>query len=169
MTYQEFNRVIIPLKDKIFRCALAILGNKMDAEDVVQDTYGKLWAMREKLPTLENLEAYVLRMARNQCLDMVRAERLHEEKLGEVYDQRTEVGPGQQEDLKDIQAIIKREIAQLPEKPRTVIHLRDVEGYEMDEIAEIVGSDVSTVRVILSRARKTIREKVTNIMNYGIR
>ncbi|MBO7325266.1 MAG: sigma-70 family RNA polymerase sigma factor, partial [Bacteroidales bacterium] len=55
-----------------------------------------------------------------------------------------------------------------PEKARTVIHLRDVEGYEMEEIADIVGDDVATLRVTLSRARKTIRERTIKIMNYGL-
>lgn len=169
MTYQEFNREIVPLKDKLYRCALAILGNRMDAEDMLQDTYGKLWTLREKLDSLDNREAYAMRMVRNLCLDQLRAHRLHEDKLEEVFNHRTEEGPGQQEDLKDMDAVVKRVIAQLPEKPRTVIHLRDVEGYEMDEIAAIVGDDPATVRVTLSRARKTVREKVINIMNYGLR
>ncbi|MBQ9201212.1 MAG: sigma-70 family RNA polymerase sigma factor [Bacteroidales bacterium] len=169
MTYQEFNREIVPLKDKIYRCALAVLGNRMDAEDMVQDTYGKLWTIREKLDALDNREAYAMRMVRNLCLDHLRAARLHEEKLEEEFSHRTEEGPGQQEELKDMDAVVRQVIARLPEKPRTVIHLRDVEGYEMEEIAAIVGDDVATVRVTLSRARKTVREKVINIMNYGIR
>lgn len=168
MTTTEFNKVVIPLKDSVFRYALAILGNEMDAEDMVQDTYSKLWTMRESLEKFDNLEAYVLRMVRNLCIDKLRRERLHEDKLEEAFAYSSDIGPGQSEELKDMEAIVKKLIRQLPEKSRTVIHLRDVEGYEMEEIAEIVGDDVATLRVTLSRARKTIREKTIKIMNYGL-
>ncbi|MBO5769594.1 MAG: RNA polymerase subunit sigma-70, partial [Bacteroidales bacterium] len=85
MTTTEFNKVIIPLKDSIFRYALSILGNEMDAEDMLQDTYSKLWSMRESLDKFENLDAYVLRMVRNMCIDKLRRERLHEDKLEDAF------------------------------------------------------------------------------------
>lgn len=168
MTTSEFNKVIIPLKDSIFRYALSILGNEMDAEDMLQDTYSKLWSMRESLDKFENLDAYVLRMVRNMCIDKLRRERLHEDKLEDAFVDNGEFVSGQGEDLRDMEAIVKKLISQLPEKARTVIHLRDVEGYEMEEIADIVGDDVATLRVTLSRARKTIRERTIKIMNYGL-
>lgn len=168
MTTTEFNKAVIPLKDSVFRYALAILGNEMDAEDMVQDAYSKLWTMRQELDKLDNLEAYVLRMVRNLCIDKLRKERLHEDKLEEAFANSSDISPGQREDLKDMEAIVKKLIRQLPEKSRTVIHLRDVEGYEMEEIAAIVGDDVANLRVTLSRARKSIREKTIKIMNYGL-
>ncbi len=140
----------------------------MNAEDMMQDTYSKLWMMRNELLRFENLEAYVLRIVRNLCIDKLRTERLHEDKLEEAFLNQSDIGAGQGEDLKDMQALVKKLILQLPEKSRTVIHLRDVEGYEMEEIAAIVGDDVATLRVTLSRARKTIREKIIKIMNYGL-
>lgn len=156
------------MKDSVYRYALAILGNSMDAEDITQDAYSKLWIMRQQLDKYENLDAYVLRMVRNLCIDKLRAERLHEDKLEEAFLDQSDVGPGQGEELRDMQALVKKLIRQLPEKSRTVIHLRDVEGYEMEEIAAIVGDDVANLRVTLSRARKTIREKTIKIMNYGL-
>lgn len=156
------------MKDSAYRYALTILGNAMDAEDMVQDTYSKLWLMREELDKFENLEAYVLRVVRNLCIDKLRADRLHEDKLEEAFINQSEVGPGQGEDLRDMQALVKKLISQLPEKSRTVIHLRDVEGYEMEEIADIVGEDVASLRVRLSRARKTIREQMIKVINYGL-
>ncbi len=168
MTATEFNRELIPLQQSVFRYALAILGNEMDAEDATQDSFAKLWTMRDNLDGLDNLEAYVLRMVRNLCIDRMRAERLHEDKLEEAFADKDELGSGQREDVKDMDALVKKLIRQLPEKSRTVIHLRDVEGYEMDEIAAIVGEDVPTLRVRLSRARKSIREQMIKMMNYGL-
>ena len=56
----------------------------------------------------------------------------------------------------------------LPDKQRIIIHLRDVEGYEFEEIARIIESDETSVRVNLSRARKSIKEQLLNAMNYGV-
>ena len=72
-------------------------------------------------------------------------------------------------ELSDITSITQRAIASLPEKQRIAIHLRDVEGYEIEEIAEVTGCDGNSVRMNLSRARKSIRESIINAMNYGVK
>ena len=71
--------------------------------------------------------------------------------------------------ISDMAVLTLKLIQQLPEPQRTIIHLRDIEGYEMADIAEIVERDESTVRVALSRARKSIRLKLIEIMNYGVK
>ena len=65
--------------------------------------------------------------------------------------------------------LTRRLIQQLPERQRLTIHMRDVEGYELEEIANILDSDEASVRVNLSRARKNIREELIKIMNYGVK
>ena len=70
---------------------------------------------------------------------------------------------------KDMATLTRRLIAQLPEKQRLAIHMRDIEGYEMDEIANLLESDEASVRVNISRARKSIREQLIKIMNYGVK
>ncbi|MBO5812566.1 MAG: sigma-70 family RNA polymerase sigma factor [Bacteroidaceae bacterium] len=74
----------------------------------------------------------------------------------------------EQEDLKDMGRLINKIIGKMPERYGTVLHLRDVEGYEMEEISQITGIDTATVRVILSRARKSVREKIIKLMEYGL-
>ena len=64
--------------------------------------------------------------------------------------------------------LTKRFISELPERQRIVIHLRDVEGYELEDIAQILETDEASVRVNLSRARKRIKEQLLNAMNYGV-
>jgi RNA polymerase sigma-70 factor (ECF subfamily) len=65
-------------------------------------------------------------------------------------------------------ALTKRFISALPDKQRIVIHLRDVEGYEIEEIAQILETDEASVRVNISRARKRIKEQLLNALNYGL-
>jgi RNA polymerase sigma-70 factor (ECF subfamily) len=71
-------------------------------------------------------------------------------------------------DTSDMVALTKRFINLLPDKQRIIIHLRDVEGYEFEEIANILESDEASVRVNLSRARKRIKEQLINAINYGL-
>ena len=65
-------------------------------------------------------------------------------------------------------ALTKRFISALPDKQRIAIHLRDVEGYEIEEIAQILETDEASVRVNISRARKRIKEQLLNAVNYGL-
>jgi RNA polymerase sigma-70 factor (ECF subfamily) len=69
----------------------------------------------------------------------------------------------------DMVTLTRRLIAELPDKQRLAIHMRDVEGYEIEEIADLLESDEASVRVNLSRARKSIREQLIKLMNYGVK
>ena len=69
----------------------------------------------------------------------------------------------------DMAMITRRLISQLPEKQRLAMHMRDIEGYEMDEIASLLESDEASVRVNISRARKSVREQLIKLMNYGVK
>jgi RNA polymerase sigma-70 factor (ECF subfamily) len=71
-------------------------------------------------------------------------------------------------ELRDMAILTESIIASLPEKQRLAIHLRDVEGFEMAEIAEIIECDETGARMNLSRARKSVREQLLKIMNYGV-
>ena len=81
---------------------------------------------------------------------------------------RHEERVSRQPDGFDIKELLAQVVATLPDKQQTIFHLRDVEGKEMTDIAATVGVDEPTVRVLLSRARKTIREEMQKIMNYGV-
>ena len=72
-------------------------------------------------------------------------------------------------EINDMVALTQQYIAELPERQRITIYMRDVEGYSFEEIAETMESDPTTVRMNLSRARKTIRDRVLKAMNYGTR
>ena len=69
----------------------------------------------------------------------------------------------------DMATLTPKLMAELPDKQRIAIHMRDIEGYEIEEIANLLESDEASVRVNLSRARKSIREQIIKLMNYGVK
>lgn len=164
MDIAEFELQIISLKDKISRLAFYMLSNGPEAEDATQEVFIKLWNMRNELSVVENMQAYVLRMTRNLCLDKLRAQK----RAGQLDDLENDIvadttdNPHEQVEAKDALSVVKKMIASLPETQRTIITLRDIDGLEFDEIAEVTGLNDNAIKVNLSRARKKIREYFTN-------
>ena len=158
MDQAEFAARLIPLKDKIFRFARAILSDVSEAEDVTQDVFEKLWKSRGSLDGCTNLEAFVMVSVRNLCYD----------RLGMLRNETDNAAQEWATDHLDTHELLRRAMETLPEKQRTIMHLRDIENYDIDRIAEIVGMEGPTVRVLLSRARKRVRERFKAIMDYGI-
>lgn len=168
MTYQEFNALVLPLKNKMYSCALYMLGDSMDAEDVVQDVYEKLWNKRSSLLQLENPEAYVFRSVKNLCCDRLNSQKLHREKLEDLGRTSHECVVDNRAEHRNLKSILDQEIASLPEKQRLVVFLRDVQGYEIEEISKMLEMKEANVRVVLSRTRKLLRERMIKIMSYGL-
>lgn len=159
----DFQHDILPLKNIIFRTALRIVLNREEAEDIVQDTLLKLWQKREELEEVKNLEAFALSSARNLAID--RKERMENRNVSlddEVHDRPDEGATGgdslimQQETHHLVADIINA----LPEKQRTIVHLRDIEGKSYKEIANLLSITESDVKVSLFRARNEMKEKI---------
>jgi len=155
------------LQDKIFRFCLRLLGNYEDSQDVVQDVMEKLWKQKDSLEQYNNLEAFSIKAAKNICLNKVKHEKMKAKKLEATgYEETTD--RQNDYDNKEMSEIIKQLIKHLPEKQKMAIHLRDVEGMSFEEISEALELEVTSVRMNLSRARKTIKEQLISIENYGI-
>ena len=161
-------KTVLLLKDKIYRFALHMLGNRDDALDVVQDIQEKVLTEKIKANTYQNVESVIIKATKNLCLDRLKHQTLKREKLNEMGILHTSVFNETNTDEMDLTHISKHLIKQLPQKQKVVIHLRDIEGYEFDEIAKITELDINAVRMNLSRARKTIREQLLKMMNYGL-
>ena len=161
MSREIYNNEVLPMRDRIYRFARSILGNVSQAEDVVQDVLERLWRRRDELGRYENIQAVVMTATRNASIDTLRRRR-ETETLDRLKSEESH-----SQEMSDMYRIVGELIDKLPETMRTVIHLRDVEGYEIEEIAEIVKRDAPTVRVYLSRARKTVKVELIKIMNYG--
>ena len=147
---------------KLFSYSLRLLGNSEDAKDAVQEVFIKLWKRRETLEEYRSLEAFSMRVTRNLCLDKLKAKKPEyvEEKTLQMV--RTSGStPAELLERKETYGRIKEIISGLPENQRSVIHLRDIEGYEYKEMGEILNMDLNNIRVLLSRARKAVREALT--------
>ncbi len=163
---ERFNITFQSVRDKAYRFALRMLNNPDDAMDVVQDLFEKLWRMNGSLQKYDNLEAVSMQMVKNQSIDIIRKRKLTSEKLKDLGSTES-FSESNSYEMKSTANLIKELIQDLPEKQRMILHLRDVEGYEMEEIAEVVEMQAATVRVNLSRGRKTVKEELIKRMRYG--
>ncbi len=166
MDKKEFLEKILPLKDKLFRFAVRLLKNHEDAEDAVQEVYLKLWQKRYTLESKYNLDAFAMTVTRNLCIDKMRENKVTTVQLNENITESSRNNPVRMADMKDIDRKIRKIIDDLPEKQKQVIHLRDIEQYSYDDIAEITGYNKNIIKVNLSRARRNVRDKLKELYNY---
>lgn len=156
-----FQHDILPLKNIIFRTALRIIPNREEAQDIVQDTLLKLWQNRAELDRVSNLESFALIMARNLAIDRKKKMEHRNISFDEALHDRTDewqLTAQQQMEHQERYGAIRQAIDSLPEKQRTVLHLRDVEGKPYKEIAAIMSLTESDVKVTLFRARNQLKE-----------
>jgi RNA polymerase sigma factor (sigma-70 family) len=166
MDIQEFQIKVYPLKNKLFRFAKRLLDRTEEAEDAVQEVFIKLWNRRDKLDEYRSVEALAMITIKNFCLDKIKARRYTVENM-ENHRQFLENIPDEPKtDHSDLIRSIHQAIRLLPEQQQIIVHLRDIEGYEFEKIAEIVEMNENAIRVALSRARKRIRELLTNTKIY---
>ena len=159
-----FKQLLLPLYPRLQRVALRMLGNVEDAEDMVQEVYMKLWCKREELPDVQNMEAYCVALTKNMCIDRLR---LAEVDRVDVDDFPLSLAAADdiasQLERQDAVEQVKLIIETLPEKQQQVITLRDIRDCTFEEIEEQTGLTAVNVRALLSRARKTIRERFKRV------
>ena len=162
MTHEHFRDTVFILKDEMYRFAKRFVMSSDEAEDVVQDLMMKFWQTKEKLAEYGNLKSFALKCVKNECLNRLKHEDV---KLGfaSLQIHQSELYKPEVNNLKD--EIIKY-INELPEKQKMVIHLKDVEEYDVGEISEMLGMEENAVRVNLMRARQKIKERITQLMSY---
>ena len=155
MEVEDFKIQVLPLQDKLYSFALRFLGDSEDAKDAVQEVFLKLWKLRNSLDSYRSLVAFAMTVTRNHCLDRIKAKRTIPIEDNKVYSsQNVNITPGDILEIKDLAEIVRKIINELPENQRSVIQLRDIDGYDNQEIGEILKMDANNVRVLLSRARK---------------
>ncbi|NQU86364.1 MAG: sigma-70 family RNA polymerase sigma factor [Mariniphaga sp.] len=168
MVAKDFKTKVLPVSNKLLRFASHFLKDEDEARDAVQDVFLKLWQKRNNLGEIENIEAFAMRMTRNRCLDMIRARKvvpISEEVERQMKEETTDVHS--KVELSESATIIRKLINKLPDLQRTVMHLRDIEQYTYDEIAEITELQINAIRVNLSRARKKVRDEFLKITDNG--
>lgn len=169
MSLQTFNETILPIRDKLYRFALRILGNTQEAEDVVQEVFIKVWKKRNEWHTWSNMEAMCMTMTRNLSIDRTRGKHRRLTSLPENYDAVSKsANPEQIVASNDTVDHIRRLIDLLPNKQKMVVQLRDIEGYSYKEVAEILGMSLNQVKINLHRARIFLKEKLIKAKSYGL-
>lgn len=164
MDIREFKQIVIPLREKLQCFARNILSNEFEAEDAVQEAFLKLWKARQQLDSHPNIGGFAMQTLKNVCIDKLRSER-YKTSIDNIKWHDNGINPHEYTEQKDSVSIIKEIISHLPSTQRMIITMRDIDGYELDEIAEIIGSDPSAIRVNLSRARKSVRDTFINLNN----
>ena len=142
------NHIVDTYSDTVLRIAYQHTGNIHDAQDIVQDVFLSL--MQRDLSALsENeLKAYTIRTAVNKCHDLHRRLKRHSVEYLE------EIEPVFSEEEQSIMD----EVMSLPPKYRNVIYLHYYEGYQVNEIAEMLGTKPATISSQLSRAREKLKK-----------
>ncbi|SHK29842.1 RNA polymerase sigma factor [Maribacter aquivivus] len=168
MKQTEFLNTVLPFKDKLFRMAKRLLVSTEEAEDATQEILIKLWSKKNKIGSYNNVEAFAMTMTKNFCLDRLKSKQAGNLKL--VHTNYTDANTSLQGQLEAKDSIdwVERIMAELPEQQKMVLQLRDVEQYEYEEIEKLLDMKPTAIRVALSRARKTVREKLMEKHNYGI-
>ena len=168
MDANEFKRRFLPCHQKLYRVAFRLMGNALDAEDMVQETYLRLWKKREELPPdIGSMEAYSVAIIRNLCLDALKAPQMEQEQRPiEELDMPQARSLVREVELKDEASIVHRIIGDLPEQQRQLVKMRDVDDCSYEEIEQVTGLTAVNIRVLLSRARKKIREQFNAINSY---
>lgn len=168
MNQSDFLRVILPLKDKVYRLSKRLLISSEEAEDATQELFFKLWKNKEKIATYKNPEAFAMTMTKNYCYDRLKSKQASNISLVHSNYREKETSLEKKIEHKDTIDKVRTLIEKLPKQQQLIIQLRDIEQYDYPEICQILDMNPTAVRVTLSRARKTIREELIKQHSYGV-
>ena len=157
MTVKEYNISVDQFSDNIFRFALKHLRNEMSAKDIVQETFTKVWIKHADI-SFEKVKSYLFTTAYHLIIDWVKKEKRNGD-FETISSHENSVS----QDHFDLKEIIDKALLRLPEIQKTVVLLRDYEGYNYSEIAEITDLNESQVKVYIFRARKTLQSYLKDL------
>lgn len=157
MTAREFNQCVDKYADGVYRFILKNIKDRSKAEDIVQDSFEKLWRKAGEV-SYEKSKSYLFSTAYHTMIDTIRKERRTED----LEDNETGTASVATH-YNDLQDILHRALDRLPEIQRTLILLRDYEGYSYAEIGEIAGLNESQVKVYIYRGRIFLKQYLGSI------
>ena len=159
MTTAEFGRLFATWRARFEAIACRYVRSAAVAEDLVSDSFMSFWENRGRIPADANLQAYILIIVRNKCLDWLRAQSLHAKIEQEVYELRRRVLAADIRSLQafnpeeifsaEVAAIVRQSLDRLPELTREVFVARRFEELSYKEIAEKYGIKIASVRDII--------------------
>ena len=166
----SFRNDVLPLKNELFRLAFRITLNRVEAEDIVQDTLIKVWDHRFEWESIDSIEAFSLTVCRNLSLDRLRKKENSNDSLEDVNIAEPVASSNPQDRMiqEDRVSLVRQIIDSLPEKQRSCMQLRDFEGKSYKEIAQVLGITEEQVKVNIFRARQMVKQKYLKLDNYGL-
>ena len=161
MTEKNYNDCVTQYADNVFRFIVKNLKHKEDARDIVQTAFEKLWRNREVVEN-DKCKSYLFTVAYNQMIDHIRKnKRIH---LQEDFNEDSRIGHQTNSQTKKI---LMEALNKLNETQKSLVMLKDYEGYSYEEIGKIMNLSGSQVKVYLHRARLMLRDylvKAENVM-----
>ncbi len=169
MDAESFKKAYLPFHRKLYHVAWQLLENEADAEDLVQEAYLKLWDKRDGLSVVSNPEAFSVTLVKNMCFDLLRSGKYIAGRQASPLDAYQATTSPDEVEIRDEAHQVRSLIARLPEQQQQVVVLRDVKECSYEEIEQITGLSAVNIRVLLSRARKKIREHFNKANTYESR
>lgn len=154
MNVKEYNQAVDLYSDNVFRFILKNIRDEERARDIVQDSYEKLWRNAENVNS-EKVKSYLFTTAYHTMIDVLRKEK--RQTYMEDYQIPEDVHDEQYSDLKEV---LNEAVKRLPEIQRTVILLRDYEGYSYKEIGDVTSLSEAQVKVYIYRARVFLKNYI---------
>jgi RNA polymerase sigma-70 factor (ECF subfamily) len=168
MDLNEFKSTVLPLKNRLYRLSLRILGREEEARDIVQEAMIRMWNYRDKLGEYKSVEAFAVVITRNLCLDRIKSSGFQRHAVPDFLEDEKSQDPYKKMETSDLIKKVYQVMEHLPEQQKTIMHLRDVEEMEYEEIAQAMDMNVNAFRVNLSRARKYVRETILKMQSYEV-
>src|SRR5688572_9869279 len=159
MTEKEYNECVNTYADNVYRFIVKNLRHEEDARDVVQTAFEKMWRNRQEVDATRS-KSYLFTVAYHQMIDHIRkVKRVH---LKEEFKEESRI---QDRPANNLKKVLEEALGRLGETQRSLVLLKDYEGYSYDEIGQITGLSESQVKVYLHRARLQLREYLVKIEN----
>lgn len=159
MTEKEYNECVNLYADNVYRFIVKNLRHEEDARDVVQTAFEKLWLHRDEVDHAKS-KSYLFTVAYNQMIDHLR--KIKRVYLKEEFREEVKV---QDRQVNNTRAILQEALARLSETQRSLVMLKDYEGYSYEEIGQIMNLNPSQVKVYLHRARLQLKEFIVRVEN----
>jgi RNA polymerase sigma factor (sigma-70 family) len=159
MTENEYNECVTNYADNVYRFILKNLRHEEDARDVVQTAFEKLWRNRQEVEA-EKSKSYLFTIAYHQMIDHLR--KIKRVQLREEFREEARVLDRPADNLKKI---LEQALSRLNETQRSLVLLKDYEGYSYEEIGRITGLNGSQVKVYLHRARIQLKNYLVSLEN----
>lgn len=159
MTVAEYNQCVDKFADGVYRFILKNIRNEEHARDIVQDAFAKMWEKAKDIQFSKS-KSYLFTAAYHTMIDWIRKERFTVD-----IDDHQEMMPANDSGYSDLKEVLNEAFEKLPEVQRSVIMLRDYEGYSYQEIGDITGLNESQVKVYIYRARVFLKNYLVSIDN----